>query len=59
MLSVFYITFSTMAIPGVLLTRKLGAKWTIPGYMMGWGAMATINAGCTNFGGVVAVRLCE
>lgn len=57
MLSVFYITFSTMAIPGVLLTRKIGAKWTVPGYMAGWGLMATVNAGCRNFGGVVAVRL--
>lgn len=59
MLSVFYVTFSTMAIPGVLLTRKIGTKWTVPGYMAGWGLMATINAGCHNFGGVLAVRLSQ
>lgn len=58
MLSLFYITFSTLAIPGVLLTRKIGPKWTIPGYMIGWGTMAMINAACTNFAGVLVVRLC-
>lgn len=59
MLSLFYITFSTLAVPGVMLTRKIGPRWTIPGYMMGWGAMAMLNAACTNFAGVLIVRLCK
>lgn len=39
------------------LTRTVGAKWTIPGYMIGWGAMCLINTACKNFGEVLAVRL--
>lgn len=58
MLSLFYIPFSTLAIPGVMLTRKIGPKWTIPGYMIGWGTMAMVNAACVNFAGAVIVRLC-
>ncbi|WVQ84746.1 hypothetical protein IAT38_006903 [Cryptococcus sp. DSM 104549] len=57
MLSIFYVPFCVLVVPGVMLTRKIGPKWTIPGYMFGWGAMATINAGCTNFRGVLAVRI--
>lgn len=57
MLSLFYITFSTVAIPGVMLTRMIGPRWTIPGYMIGWGTMAMINAGCKDFAGTVVVRL--
>lgn len=59
MLSLFYITFSTLAVPGVMLTRKIGPRWTIPGYMIGWGSMAMLNAACTNFAGVLVVRLCK
>lgn len=59
MLSTFYVTFSTLAIPGVMLTRKIGPRWTIPGYMIGWGAMATLNAACKSFAGVLVVRLCR
>lgn len=59
MLTIFYITFSTLAVPGVMLTRKIGPRWTIPGYMTGWGVMAILNAACRNFGGVLAVRLCR
>lgn len=59
MLSTFYITFSTLAIPGVMLTRKIGLRWTIPGYMVGWGTMAMLNAACKNFAGVLVVRLCR
>lgn len=59
MLSTFYITFSTLAIPGVMLTRKVGPRWTIPGYMMGWASMAMLNAACTSFAGVLVVRLCQ
>lgn len=59
MLSVFYIPFCLCVVPGVMLTRKIGPRWTIPGYMLGWGAMAMINAGARNFGGVLVVRLRE
>lgn len=57
MISTFCITFSTLAIPGVMLTRKIGPHWTIPGYMIGWGMMAMLNAACKNFAGVLVVRL--
>lgn len=57
MLSTFYITFSTLAVPGVMLTRKIGPRWTIPGYMIGWGAMAMLNTACRTFAGVLVVRL--
>lgn len=59
MLSAFYITFAGLGIPGVMLTRKIGPRWIIPGYMIGWGAMAMLNAACTNSAGVLVVRLCE
>lgn len=59
MLSVFYVPFCLLVVPSVMLTRKIGPKWTIPGYMIGWGGMAMINAGCKNFAGVLAVRLCK
>lgn len=57
MLSTFYVTFSTLAVPGVMLTRRIGPRWTIPGYMMGWGSMAMFNAACRNFAEVLVVRL--
>ncbi|KAL7424928.1 hypothetical protein Q5752_000615 [Cryptotrichosporon argae] len=57
MLSVFYVPFCVLVVPGVMLTRKVGPRWTIPGYMLGWGAMAMVNAACTNFGSVLAVRI--
>ncbi|KAJ4424269.1 hypothetical protein N0V82_001135 [Gnomoniopsis sp. IMI 355080] len=57
MLSTFYVTFSTLAVPGVMLTRKVGPSWTIPGYMIGWGSMAMLNAACTNYAEVLVVRL--
>ena len=40
-----------------MLTRKIGAHWTIPGMMIGWGSMAMINAGVGTYAGVVVCRL--
>lgn len=57
MLSTFYIPFSTLAIPGVMLTRKIGPRWTIPGYIFGWSAMVMLNVACTNFAGVLVIWL--
>lgn len=57
MLTVFTVPFACLVVPGVMLTRKIGPKITIPGYMFGWGAMAMINAACKNFAGVLVVRL--
>ena len=57
MLSVFYVPFCTLVVPGVMLTRAIGPKWTIPGYMIGWGAMAMVGAGALNFGGQLATRV--
>ncbi|ODN79290.1 hypothetical protein L202_03302 [Cryptococcus amylolentus CBS 6039] len=57
MLTIFLVPFCLLAVPSMMLTRKVGPRWTVPGYMIGWGSMAMINAGCKNFGGVLAVRL--
>lgn len=57
MLTVFTVPFACLVVPGVMLTRKIGPKITISGYMFGWGAMAMINAACKNFAGVLVVRL--
>jgi len=57
MLSLFYLTGSTFVIPAVMLTRKIAPKWTVPWYIFGWGFMATINAACTNYAGVMMVRI--
>ncbi|WVQ75734.1 hypothetical protein IAR50_005365 [Cryptococcus sp. DSM 104548] len=57
MLTVTFIPFCMLVIPGVMLTRKIGPRWTVPGYMIGWGSMAMISAACTNFGSILAVRL--
>ncbi|ORY24762.1 major facilitator superfamily domain-containing protein [Naematelia encephala] len=57
MLSVFYVPFCVLVVPGVMLTRKIGPRWTIPGYMIGWGSMAMLSAACKNFGGMLAVRI--
>ena len=59
LLSVFYIPFCTLVVPGVMLTRKIGPKFTLPGYMIGWGAMCTINAAAKDFGGSLAIRLSQ
>ncbi|KAK4687543.1 hypothetical protein P7C73_g2583, partial [Tremellales sp. Uapishka_1] len=56
MLSIFYVPFCTLVVPGVMLTRKVGPQWTLPGYMIGWGSLAMINAACKDFGSAVAVR---
>ncbi|GFZ47433.1 Uncharacterized transporter [Saitozyma sp. JCM 24511] len=57
MLTLFYIPFCTLVVPGVMLTRKVGPRWTIPGYMVGWATMCMINAGSSNFAGTLVVRL--
>lgn len=57
MLTVFTVPFACLVVPGVMLTKKIDPKITIPGYMFGWGAMAMINAACRNFEGVLVVRL--
>nr|XP_031858636.1 uncharacterized protein CI109_006016 [Kwoniella shandongensis]KAA5525708.1 hypothetical protein CI109_006016 [Kwoniella shandongensis] len=57
MLSVFYVPFCTLVIPGVMLTRKIGPRFTIPGYMIGWGVMSMISAACKNFAGMLVVRI--
>lgn len=59
MLSVYYVFLCTLGVPGMMLTRKIGPKYTLPGYVICWGAMAMLNAGVTNFGGCLAVRACE
>ncbi|CDK25401.1 unnamed protein product [Kuraishia capsulata CBS 1993] len=40
-----------------ILTKKFGARWVLPSLMLGWGGCSMIEAGCTNFGGMLVVRL--
>jgi hypothetical protein len=47
----------TLVVPGVMLTRKIGPHWTLPGMMIGWGSMAMMNAACSTFAGVLLIRL--
>ncbi|CAD6586628.1 MAG: hypothetical protein CYPHOPRED_003619, partial [Cyphobasidiales sp. Tagirdzhanova-0007] len=57
MLSVFYVPFCTLVVPSVMLTRRIGPHWTIPGMMIGWGSMAMVNAGGGSFAGVLIIRI--
>ena len=59
LLSVFYVPFCTLVVPGVMLTRKIGPKYTLPGYMFGWGALCLINSAVKNFAESLVVRLSE
>ncbi|WVQ67994.1 uncharacterized protein L199_006200 [Kwoniella botswanensis] len=59
LLCIFFIPFTIGVVPMVMLTRRVGPRYTIPGYMLGWGIMAVLGAACTNFGGAVAVRFVQ
>ncbi|OCF39393.1 high-affinity nicotinic acid transporter [Kwoniella heveanensis CBS 569] len=56
MISINNIPWVLCVIPTVMLSRKIGPRFTIPGYMIGWGAMVMINAGVKNFAGTLVTR---
>ena len=57
MLSVFLVPFCVLVVPSVMLTRKIGPRFTIPGYMFGWGVMGAATAGAKTFAGVLILRI--
>ncbi|KAK7229397.1 hypothetical protein V2G26_001567 [Clonostachys chloroleuca] len=40
-----------------ILTRKLSARWTLPSYLLFWGATVILSPACHNFGGLAALRI--
>ncbi|WWC89619.1 uncharacterized protein L201_004544 [Kwoniella dendrophila CBS 6074] len=56
MISINNIPWVLMVVPMVILSRKIGPKFTIPGYMISWGIMVLINAAVKNFAGVLVTR---
>ncbi|KAL0943445.1 major facilitator superfamily transporter [Colletotrichum truncatum] len=53
----FYIPNGLCDLPLNLLTKKFSGRIMLPALMVGWGAMALLQAACKNFGGMLAIRL--
>ncbi|KAK1957399.1 major facilitator superfamily transporter [Colletotrichum sublineola] len=53
----FYIPNGLCDLPLNLLTKRYSGRMVLPGLMVGWGAMALLQAACKNFGGMLAIRL--
>ncbi|KAK2010959.1 major facilitator superfamily transporter [Colletotrichum eremochloae] len=53
----FYIPNGLCDLPLNLLTKRYSGRIVLPGLMVGWGAMALLQAACKNFGGMLAIRL--
>ncbi|WWC93891.1 hypothetical protein V866_000728 [Kwoniella sp. B9012] len=56
MISINNIPWVLCVVPMVILSRKIGPRWTIPGYMIAWGTMVLINAAVKNFAGTLVTR---
>lgn len=53
----FYIPNGLCDLPLNLLTKRFSGRIILPALMVGWGAMALLQAACKNFGGTLAIRL--
>jgi hypothetical protein len=53
----FYVPNGLCDLPLNLLTKRFSGRVMLPTLMVGWGAMALIQAACKNFGGMLAIRL--
>ncbi|WYZ38398.1 hypothetical protein EsH8_III_000312 [Colletotrichum jinshuiense] len=53
----FYIPNGLCDLPLNLLTKRFSGRIVLPALMVGWGAMALLQATCKNFGGMLAIRL--
>jgi hypothetical protein len=40
-----------------LLTKRFSGRITLPTLMLAWGGLSMIQTACTNFGGMLAIRL--
>lgn len=50
-------THPILTVPANILTRKLSARWTLPSYLLFWGATVILSPACHNFGGLAALRI--
>lgn len=57
LLLLFYIPNAFCDLPINIMTKKFGARIILPTIMLIWGGLSMIQAGCVNFGGMLAVRL--
>ncbi|UPL00016.1 hypothetical protein LCI18_010950 [Fusarium solani-melongenae] len=53
----FYVPNGLCDLPLNLLTKKFSGRVMLPALMVGWGAMALLQAAVKNFGGMLAIRL--
>jgi hypothetical protein len=53
------VPFCALVVPGVMVTRYIGPRWSLPGMMLAWGTLATCSAAVTNYAETMAVRVCE
>lgn len=53
----FYIPNGLCDLPLNKLTKRFSGKIMLPILMTGWGAMSMLQAACTNFAGILVVRL--
>jgi MFS family permease len=56
LLSIYYIPFVLTGPPMNMLTKRYGAKYTLPIAMLIFGSMAMLCAATKNFGGIVTTR---
>ncbi|KAH8691990.1 putative vitamin H transporter [Talaromyces proteolyticus] len=56
-LILFYIPYGICNIPAALLAKRFNPARVIPLMMGTWGALSTITASTTNFGGLLTVRI--
>ncbi|CAJ2509987.1 Uu.00g058870.m01.CDS01 [Anthostomella pinea] len=57
-LVLFYIPYGTLNIPLTVLARRFNPAVVIPVLMFCWGLIAAASASVTNFGGILAARIC-
>lgn len=53
----FYVPNGLCDLPLNLLTKRFSGRVMLPALMVGWGAMALLQAAVKNFGGMLAIRL--
>lgn len=57
-LILFYIPYGTLNIPLTVLARRFSPAVVIPVLMFLWGTISAASAAVTNFGGILAARIC-
>lgn len=57
LLLLFYIPNAVFDLPLNLLTKRLSGRIVLSSLCVGWGVMSILQVVCTNFAGMLAVRL--